>query len=94
MTQHGRLVWSANLFDASAPEVFGATRASQRLHKAIQEAQDEAQSWVGKEPITWQPLVENVSIGLTAGRPHSVVVGEHLPLQEIPESKFVWNAIL
>jgi hypothetical protein len=94
MTQHDRLVWSANLFDASVPEAFGATRASQRLHKTIKEAQHEAQSWVGNQPITWQPLVENVSIGLTADGPHSVVIGEHLPSEEIPESKFVWIAIL
>jgi hypothetical protein len=87
-------VWSANLFDASVPEAFGATRASQRLHRTIKEAQREAQLWVGNDPITWQPLVENVSIGLTADGPHSVVIGEHLPSEEIPESKFVWIAIL
>jgi hypothetical protein len=94
MMQHDRLVWSANLFDASVPEAFGATRSSQRLHKTIKEAQDEAQSWVGNQSISWQPLEEDVSIGLTFDGPRIVVIGEHLPSENIPESKFVWVAIL
>jgi hypothetical protein len=94
MMQHDRLVWSANLFDASVPEAFGAIRSSQRLHKTIKEAQDEAQSWVGNKSISWQPLEEDVSIGLTFDGPTTVVIGEHLPSENIPESKFVWVAIL
>ena len=89
MTQHDRLVWSANLFDASVPEAFGATCSSQGLHKTIKEAQDEAQSWVGNESISWQPLEEDVSIRTTYDGPTAVVLGEHLPSQNIPESKFV-----
>ena len=94
MTQHDRLVWSAGLFDASVPEAFGATRASQHLHKTMKEAQDEAQSWVASDPISWQPPVENVSVGLTSDGPTTVVTGEYLPLQNIPDVKFCWVAIL
>jgi len=54
MTQHDRIDWLAGLFDANVPEAFGATRASQRLHKTIKEAQDEVKSWMGNNSISWQ----------------------------------------
>jgi len=94
MTQHDRLVWLAGLFDANVPEAFGATRSSQRLHKTIKEAQDEAQSWVGNNSISWYSPVEHVGIGLTHNGNTTIVVGEQLPSENIPESKFAWAAIL
>ena len=94
MTQHDRLTWSAHLFDASIPEAFGATRASQRLHWTLDEAQGEAQAWVGNDPIIWQPLEDLVSVGLTSNVDyHALVRGEYLPQQHIPESQFCWTTI-
>ena len=60
----------------------------------MKEAQAEAQSWIGNDPIIWQPLVENVSIGLISNEPTAIVLGEHLPQQHIAEVKFCWAAIL
>ena len=94
MRQHDRLVWLAGLFDANVPEAFGATRVSQRLHKTIKEAQDEVQSWMGNNSISWQSPVEHVGIGLTPNGHTTIVVGEQLPSEDIPESKFAWAAIL
>jgi hypothetical protein len=75
-------VWAAIIF-GDTPDVVGATRRSERLHWSCEDAQKEAEGWLGTEPISWQEMGDWMMLGRIRHR-IVVVTGVLLPKGDPP----------
>jgi hypothetical protein len=74
--------WAAIVF-GNTPDVVGATRRSERLHWTCENAQKEAEEWLGTGQVAWQKMGEWMMLG-RVGQRIVVVTGVLLPKGDPP----------